>query len=112
MAIVNAANGSLAHGAGVAGAIARAASPSMEKECDAYIKKHGLMSTGEIMHTRAGGQLSNKVTHILHAVGPIWLDNLPDRCMYELILTYVNLFKYANKLWIPSIALPCISSGI
>ncbi|XP_062605726.1 uncharacterized protein LOC134267540 isoform X2 [Saccostrea cucullata] len=112
VAIVNAANGSLINGAGVAGAIARAASPTMERECEEFVRKNGMLSTGEIMHTRAGGSLPERVTHVLHAVGPIWLDNLPDRCLYELILTYVNVFKYANKLWIPSIALPCISSGV
>ncbi|XP_061171331.1 uncharacterized protein LOC133180897 [Saccostrea echinata] len=112
VAIVNAANGSLINGAGVAGAIARAASPTMERECEEFVKKNGMLSTGEIMHTRAGGRLPDRVTHVLHAVGPIWLDNLPDRCLYELILTYVNVFKYANKLWIPSLALPCISSGV
>ena len=109
--LVNAANGSLANGAGVAGAIARAASPTMQQECDAYIKKFGILGTGEVMHTRAGGRLSSKVSHILHAVGPIWLEGLPERCTYELTLTYLNVMKYAEKLWLPSITLPCISSG-
>ncbi|KAK3096201.1 hypothetical protein FSP39_024366 [Pinctada imbricata] len=110
--LVNAANGSLANGAGVAGAIARAASPTMQQECDAYIKKFGILGTGEVMHTRAGGRLSARVSHIIHAVGPIWLEGLPDRCAYELTLTYLNVLKYAEKLWLPSITLPCISSGI
>lgn len=112
LAIVNVVNGSLVYGAGVVGVIVRVVSFLMEKECDVYIKKYGLMFIGEIMYIRAGGQLFSKVIYILYVVGFIWLDNLSDRCMYELIFIYVNFFKYVNKLWILFIVLLCISLGI
>lgn len=112
LAIVNVVNGSLVYGAGVVGVIVRVVSFLMEKECDVYIKKYGLMFIGEIMYIRAGGQLFEKVIYILYVVGFIWLDNLSDRCMYELIFIYVNFFKYVNKFWILFIVLLCISLGI
>lgn len=55
LAIVNVVNGSLVYGAGVVGVIVRVVSFLMEKECDVYIKKYGLMFIGEIMYIRVGG---------------------------------------------------------
>lgn len=109
--LVNAANGSLCNAAGVAAAISKAADVRLETECEDYIRRNGMMSTTQVMHTCAGGRL--KVNHILHAVGPIWLDVRPERCTYELLQTYLNCFDYADsKLRISSISVPCISSGM
>ncbi|CAC5387276.1 DTX [Mytilus coruscus] len=109
--LVNAANGSLFNGAGVAGAISKAAGYRLETECEDFIRNHGNMGTSQVMHTSAGGRL--KVRHILHAVGPIWLEQRQERCTYELIQTYMNCFEYADsKLKISSVSVPCISSGI
>ncbi|KAJ8317527.1 hypothetical protein KUTeg_005431 [Tegillarca granosa] len=110
--LVNPANGSLTHGAGVAGAIARAASPRMEMECEEHVRKYGLLNTCDVIYTRAGGRLSSKIAYILHAVGPIWIESLPKRCKLELIKTYFNCFTEADKLWLSSLTVPCISSGI
>ncbi|KAL3864975.1 hypothetical protein ACJMK2_006615 [Sinanodonta woodiana] len=112
--IVNAANGSLLHAAGVAGAISRAAGPEMESECDKFIIKHGTLKTTEVMHTSAGGRLSREVTHILHAVGPIWIgESLKDTFHYELTKTFMNCFVYANdRILLESLTVPLISSGI
>ncbi|KAK3599400.1 hypothetical protein CHS0354_036415 [Potamilus streckersoni] len=112
--IVNAANGSLLHAAGVAGAIARAAGPEMELECENFIIKHGSLNTTEVMHTSAGGRLNREVTHIIHAVGPIWIgETFKDTFHYELTKTFMNCFIYANdRLYLESLTLPLISSGI
>ncbi|OWF46306.1 uncharacterized protein LOC110455922 [Mizuhopecten yessoensis] len=110
--IVNAANGYLAHGAGIAGAIAMAAGPSMQQECEELKRKYGALETTTVVHTQAGGRLNREVNYILHAVGPIWIEAIKGRCTFELILTYLNCFRYAEKIWLDSVSLPCISAGI
>ena len=53
-AIVNAANGALAHGGGVAGIISRAAGPELQEESDAVVRTHGFFATGSAVATGAG----------------------------------------------------------
>src|SRR5205807_6982859 len=65
--IVNAANGHLAHGGGVAGIIARAAGPTLQSESDSLIAKSGPLPTGSAVATSAG-LLPFKA--VIHAVGP------------------------------------------
>ena len=66
-AIVNAANGHLAHGGGVAAAIARAAGPALEEEGDRIVAGRGEVPVGEAVVTTAG-RLPFK--GVIHAVGP------------------------------------------
>ena len=65
-AIVNAANGHLAHGGGVAAAIARAAGPALEEEGDRIVAGRGTVPVGEAVVTTAG-RLPFK--GVIHAVG-------------------------------------------
>jgi len=66
-AIVNAANAHLAHGGGVAAAIARAAGPALEEEGDRIVAGCGPVEVGEAVVTTAG-RLPFK--GVIHAVGP------------------------------------------
>src|SRR5207302_7474276 len=66
-AIVNAANGHLAHGGGVAGIISRAAGPALQQESDRIVASRGPFPTGAAVLTTAG-KLPFK--GVIHAVGP------------------------------------------
>ena len=66
-AIVNAANGMLAHGGGVAGIISRAAGPALQEESDRIVHERGPFPTGSAVVT-AAGHLPFK--GVIHAVGP------------------------------------------
>ena len=66
-AIVNAANGMLAHGGGVAGIISRAAGPVLQEESDRIVHERGPFETGSAVVTTAG-KLPFK--GVIHAVGP------------------------------------------
>src|SRR5207302_6901007 len=66
-AIVNAANGHLAHGGGVAGVISRAAGPELQQESDRLVAERGPLPTGSAVVTGAG-KLPFK--GVIHAVGP------------------------------------------
>ena len=65
--IVNAANGGLSHGGGVAAAISKAAGPELDEEGDRIVEEHGRIPVGEAVVTTAG-DLPFK--GVIHAVGP------------------------------------------
>jgi O-acetyl-ADP-ribose deacetylase (regulator of RNase III) len=66
-AIVNAANGMLAHGGGVAGIISRAAGPAAPGRVGRIVHERGPFPTGSAVVTDAG-KLPFK--GVIHAVGP------------------------------------------
>ena len=81
-AIVNAANGRLAHGGGVAAAIARAAGPALVEEGDRIVAGGGPIEVGEAVVTTAG-RLPFK--GVVHAVGPhLGLGQEEDRLVQAL----------------------------
>lgn len=109
-AIVNAANESLSHGAGVAKAISDAAGPIVKEESKDWIRMHGKLLTGKAVAVTRAGKLSDHGTeYVIHVAGPQgvfegWRELLYDAVMLAL--------KTAEDRHCESVALPAISSGI
>lgn len=101
-AITNAANSYLQLGAGVAGAIARAGGPAIQRECDEI----GHCDVGNAVIT-GGGNLRAK--HVIHAVGP----RMGEGDEHEKLASVVRaVFRVAIENDLQSVALPAISTGI
>lgn len=101
-AIVNAANGKLIMGGGVAGAILRKGGGVIQDECD---KIGGTYVGGAVITT--GGNL--KAKHVIHAVGPRFGEGNEDEKLRSATL---NSLKLADKYKLKSVAFPAISTGI
>jgi O-acetyl-ADP-ribose deacetylase (regulator of RNase III) len=103
-AIVNAANEHLAHGGGLAAAIARAAGPELQDASDDVAP----CPTGEVRVT-PGFRL--KARWVIHAVGPVWHGG--TRGEAELLAScYREALRAADGLGARSIAVPPLSVGI
>ena len=105
-AIVNAANEHLQHGGGVAWAISKKGGPTIQKESDAWVRKHGPISHARPAWT-SGGLLPAK--YVIHAVGPVWGDGDEDNKLESAVTGSLRL---ADELKCFSIAMPAISTGI
>ncbi len=105
-AIVNAANGHLAHGGGVAGLISRAAGSGFQDESDALVRKHGPFPTGSAVVTSAG-KLPFK--GVIHAVGPRYGEGGEEE---KLFMALSSAFQLARERGWNSVSFPAVSSGI
>ena len=105
-AIVNAANGHLAHGGGVAGVISRAAGPALQKESDRLVAERGPFPTGSAVVTGAG-KLPFK--GVIHAVGPRLGDGNEEA---KLVQALSSAFQRARECGWQSVAFPAVSAGI
>lgn len=106
-AIVNAANEYLAHGGGVAGAIARKGGPEIQAESDRWVREHGPVRTGTAAITTAGRLPAR---YVIHAVGPIWRNRGDEDALLASAVT--SALTLAAEYGVRSISLPAISSGI
>ena len=105
-AIVNAANEALRGGAGVDGAVHRAAGPELLAEC----KLHPGCPTGQGVLTK-GYRLPARF--VIHVVGPVWQGGGGERERELLESAYKSAFHLAREEGsIRSIAFPAISTGV
>ena len=104
--IVNAANSSLQGGAGVCGAIFKAAGwNKLQAACD----KYGHCNTGKAVITPA---FAIAAKYIIHTVGPIVEGPLTQRHVDLLKSCYRSILELAQEKEIRSLALCCISTGV
>lgn len=101
-AIVNAANSSLAHGGGVAGAIVRRGGEEIQREslAKAPVPVGGAVVTG-------AGRLSSR--WVIHAVGPVWGEGHEEPKLRRAV---ASALARADELGLTSLAMPAISTGI
>jgi O-acetyl-ADP-ribose deacetylase len=101
-AIVNAANSSLAHGGGIAGAIVRRGGDEIQRE--SY--ERAPVPVGGATVTGAGRLVCR---HVIHAVGPVWGEGGEEAKLRSAVRSALEL---AERLGLESLALPAISTGI
>jgi O-acetyl-ADP-ribose deacetylase (regulator of RNase III) len=105
-AIVNAANGHLAHGGGVAGVIARAAGPALQAESDDLVRRMGALATGTAAVTTAGNL---PFKGVIHAVGPRCGEGDEETKLFNALIAAWACAK--ERGW-TSVSFPAVSSGI
>lgn len=107
-AIVNAANRQLQHGGGVAGAIAQAGGPSIQRESDAWVERHGPLDEGQVAVTTAGDLPARR---IIHTAGPVYEEG-SDRNEPRLRAAVRGALEAAAGEGCSTVAFPAISAGI
>jgi O-acetyl-ADP-ribose deacetylase (regulator of RNase III) len=101
--IVNAANGALLPGGGVAGAIHRAAGPELAQEC----RRLAPIKPGEAVIT-GGHLLPNR--HVVHCLGPVYGVDEPAAAL--LASCYRRAMALVAQKRRASVAFPAIATGI
>ncbi len=104
-AVVNAANTHLVLGAGVAGAIRRRGGPSIQAECDAYVREHGAIQVGEAVLT-GGGKLAAR--YVIHAAA---MGDEPATARTIRAATR-HALDLARQHRLASVAFPILGTGV
>jgi O-acetyl-ADP-ribose deacetylase len=105
-AIVNAANGHLAHGGGVAGIVSRAAGPALQAECDRLVAARGPLPAGSAVVSTAG-RLPFK--GVIHAVGPRYGEGDEETKLFQALTA--SWQRARDNGW-ETVSFPAVSSGI
>ena len=105
-AIINAANGQLRHGGGVARAIAQKGGPDIDIESRNIIKSGGFIPVGSAVITGAG-KLSCQ--YVIHTVGPRMGEGNESEKLKKAVWSALAL---AEEYHLTSLSMPAISSGI
>lgn len=106
-AVVNAANEQLAHGGGVAAALARAGGPAVQRESDHWVAEHGPVEPGQAAVTTAGDLPARWLVHV---VGPRHRDDQDNEGLLRQAVRAA--LDAAIQAGATSVALPVISAGI
>jgi len=104
--IVNAANGYLRHGGGVAGALVRAGGKEIQLESDAYVRENGPLEIGGVAVTGAGSLHAKKIIHVF---GPQYGELNLEEKLYS---SFAHVLKKAAEMEAVTLATPAISTGI
>lgn len=108
-AIVNAANSRLSHSGGLAGAIAAAGGPDIQRESDRWVDRHGEVPTGGAAITAAGRLPAD---YVIHAVGPVWSQYSPEEADRLLASAVQRALALAADHDVRTVSLPGIATGI
>lgn len=104
--IVNAANGGLAHGGGIAAIIAAAAGERLEEDSARVVAQSGRIPTGQAALTSAGDLPFRAV---IHAVGPRQGEGNEENL---LVSALKSSFALAAEKGYASLSFPAVSAGI
>lgn len=107
-AMVNTAHASLQGGSGLCYTIHKKGGVVLQKECKQLYAEHGLLLDGSAEVTSAGNLPAH---HVIHAVGPRWLDGThnEDQLLYD---TYKNTLLKADLIQAQTLSIPSIATGI
>ena len=106
--VVNAANASLDHASGLAGALSKAGGPVFQRSSDDHIATHGKVEVGTAVWGDAG---TLPASSVLHAVGPMWRGGDQGEDIL-LAMAVRSVLDAASASSASSLALPAISSGV
>lgn len=106
-AIVNAANVQLAHGGGIALAIATAGGPTIDEESAEWVETYGPLEPGVAALTSAGAMPSS---YVIHVAGPIFVEGQDNEDLLA-AAAFAGL-DMADEIEATTVAIPAISAGI
>lgn len=104
--IVNAANGMLAHGGGVAAAIAEAAGSELLADCREIVARGGRIASGHAVVSKPGDL---PFRGVIHAVGPKMGEGDEERKLAKALRAAFDLAE--ERRW-RSLSFPAVSSGL
>lgn len=107
-AMVNTAHASLQGGSGLCYTIHKKGGAVLQQECKRLYAEHGLLADSSVEVTSAGNLPAH---HVIHAVGPRWLDGThnEDQLLYD---TYKNTLLKADFIQAQTLSIPSIATGI